>query len=74
MESNNSLSAESNNGHLSKPPLKDSAGKFVLRLGCVVFLIMGHRNGSTTGHMSFRREVCSYVYVRVSCWVHINIG
>lgn len=25
LESNNSLSAESNNGHLSKPPPKDSA-------------------------------------------------
>jgi hypothetical protein len=30
VESNNSLSAESNNGQLSKPQLKDSAGKFVL--------------------------------------------
>jgi len=73
LESNNSLSAESNNGLLSKPPLKDSAGKFALYLGCVVFLIMEHRNGSTAGHISFRREVCSYVYVRVGSCVHINI-
>jgi hypothetical protein len=38
------------------------------------FLIMGHTNGSTAGHISVKREVCSYVFVRVGYSVCISIG